>query len=275
MTFLISLYPIIAFSNLEINQSLENIIKLASKQTKIYLVIGFLFAVSLIFLKRNRDLTIALLLITLISFVTISYIPRPFFLIGAFLPTLIHVYIFTFLFILFGALKAKSNYGYYLGILLLLVPLIICYIPFNYTNYKPSKGALEHINTMNMMGIITFIAKVFNNFQDKTFLTLSEIGLRIQIFISFAYTYHYLNWFSKTSIIGWKKAVSKKGALIILLIWTASIGLYLYDFKTGLIALYLLSFLHVLLEFPLNVTTIKEVLVLTKRNNLKLKRIIR
>ena len=36
------------------------------------------------------------------------------------------------------------------------------------------------------------------------------------------------------------------------LLWLLSMGLYLANYKTGFIALYCLSFLHVFLEFPLN-----------------------
>jgi hypothetical protein len=69
--------------------------------------------------------------------------------------------------------------------------------------------------------------------------------------IAFAYTYHYLNWFSKTSVIKWY-AVPKKWLISIVLIWVFSVALYAYDYVTGLKALLFLSMLHVFLEFPLN-----------------------
>jgi hypothetical protein len=106
------------------------------------------------------------------------------------------------------------------------------------------------------------IAKFFN-IEDLN-LT-SVIGIKIQVFIAFAYTYHYLNWFSKTSIIGWKKDLSKQKIAAILFIWIGAVGLYLYDYKTGLIALLFLSMLHVFLEFPLNVISIKESYLLLKK----------
>jgi hypothetical protein len=80
---------------------------------------------------------------------------------------------------------------------------------------------------------------------------LSTIALKMQIFIAFAYTYHYLNWFSKTKIINWHQ-VSKTRLTVALSIWVASIALYIYDYKLGLAALFFLSVLHVFLEFPLN-----------------------
>ena len=70
-------------------------------------------------------------------------------------------------------------------------------------------------------------------------------------FIAFAYTYHYLNWFSKTSVIQWHK-VPRKTLYIVIAVWIASVALYAYDYMVGLKWLFLISFLHVLLEFPLN-----------------------
>lgn len=180
------------------------------------------------------------------------------------LPTLIHVYVFTFLFIIYGALRSKSKYGFYLAIVLLIVPFIISYIPVQYLNYNPSEETIQNFLNTNMMSLSEVVAEILNGFKHKKFIALSELGIRIEIFIAFAYTYHYLNWFSKTSIIGWKKAISNKKVFLILFIWIASVGLYIYDFRTGLIALFFLSYLHVLLEFPLNFITIKEILLLTK-----------
>ena len=70
-------------------------------------------------------------------------------------------------------------------------------------------------------------------------------------FIAFAYTYHYLNWFSKTKVIGWHR-VPKARFVAVIVIWLMSIALYLYDYQLGFRWLFLLSFAHVLLEFPLN-----------------------
>ena len=80
--------------------------------------------------------------------------------------------------------------------------------------------------------------------EGKDFLLLSKLGVKIQIFIAFAYTYHYLNWFSKTSIIGWKSSLTHKRTKYIIILWMASVGLYLYDYTTGIIALFFLSLLN-------------------------------
>jgi hypothetical protein len=70
-------------------------------------------------------------------------------------------------------------------------------------------------------------------------------------FIAFAYTYHYLNWFSKTSVIRWHEVGVKRLAAIGAL-WLASVGLFAYDYTLGFKFLFCLSVMHVYLEFPLN-----------------------
>jgi len=199
-----------------------------------------------------------------LSYTWMAFFPDFFIFITVFLPTIIHVYLFTLLFILYGAIKGKSKYGIYLTFTILAVPFVISYFPIDIINHQPSNKTTTTFIDSNMLIVGTKIAELFNKLENGKFLLLSEIGIRIQIFIAFAYTYHYLNWFSKTAIIWWKKAISKQKAFLILFIWAASVGLYLYDFKTGLTALLFLSFLHIFLEFPLNAVTIKELFLLTK-----------
>lgn len=267
ITLLIAIKPVVDFSGVELSESLKVVVNTIASHNKVYLLTAFLFAICLIFLKDFKKLTIALILVILTSFVAVYYIPVVFVFMGVFLPTLIHVYIFTLLFILYGAIKSKSRYGFYLAALLFLVPFIISFTSVDTLNYAPSEGTIEAFASSNIDNVSRVVSRILNGFQDEDFLMLSELGIRIQIFIAFAYTYHYLNWFSKTSIIGWRKAMTKRNAFLILLIWIASIALYLYDFRTGLIALFLLSFLHVLLEFPLNVITIKEVFFLKRKKS--------
>jgi hypothetical protein len=39
---------------------------------------------------------------------------------------------------------------------------------------------------------------------------------------------------------------------VIVVLWLISVGLYYYDYRLGFDVLFLISFLHVFLEFPLN-----------------------
>lgn len=178
---------------------------------------------------------------------------KPFvYLFGVFLPTLIHVFLFTGLFILYGALKNKSKTGY-----ASLAVFILCAISFfvwqpRFGFYSVSKPAEEALVSSGFIQLNQSILQIFNLGQytyENVFQ--SATGLGIMRFIAFAYTYHYLNWFSKTEVIKWHQ-VSRLQLAAVIGLWVLSIALYAYDYYVGLLALYFLSMLHVLLEFPLN-----------------------
>lgn len=169
----------------------------------------------------------------------------------AYLPTLIHVYIFTMLFMLFGALKSKSKMG-----ILSVVILIICgTLPFlwdpPFLHYTISESARKSYD-VSFLGLNqTIFENFFSLASTPENIYGSRIGIMLTRFIAFAYTYHYLNWFSKTSIIQWHK-MPKLNLGIVLALWITAVVLYYVSYKTGLTALLFLSFLHVFLEFPLN-----------------------
>lgn len=171
--------------------------------------------------------------------------------IGIFLPTIIHVFIFTWLFMLYGVLKEKSFSGF-----LSVIVLIICAISFfiiqpQGLNYVVS----DKIRTnYHMFDLLNF--NLIQLFHLDTLTQISDIfeknsGFVIMRLIAFAYTYHYLNWFSKTSVIKWHQ-VPKKVLIVTLIVWIISVAIYMYDYNIGVRALFFLSFLHVFLEFPLN-----------------------
>ena len=78
-----------------------------------------------------------------------------------------------------------------------------------------------------------------------------SVVVGITRFLAFAYTYHYLNWFSKTKIIRWHE-VSGSRMTLLFSIYFACICLYYVDYALGFIAAYFLALIHVFLEFPLN-----------------------
>src|SRR5204863_5093405 len=84
------------------------------------------------------------------------------------------------------------------------------------------------------------------------------VGAGVMRLIAFAYLYHYLNWFSKTSIIRWHE-VPRSRSIAIVGVWLAGGLVYLYDYRLGLGTFYILSVLHVFLEFPLNHQTVSEI----------------
>ena len=177
---------------------------------------------------------------------------------GIFLPTVIHVFVFTGLFVLFGAIKTKSLTGFIsLGV------FILCAVSFAFIHLPNAEilSSLEKGYIQKYFSILNqSLANLFNiNFtQGSNDIFEKPAFIAIQRFIAFAYTYHYLNWFSKTSVIKWHE-VSKSRLGIIAILWIVSVVFYYIDFRLGFMVLFLLSMLHVFLEFPLNAISIKGI----------------
>jgi len=178
---------------------------------------------------------------------------------GMLLPTILHVYVFTLLFMVFGIKSTHKTPARIAVGLMCLVPLFIVFVPIAPQDYVLSTSLISTYLESNFAYVNAHIAKIFGQeLQDTTMLLYSPLGLKIQIFVAFAYTYHYLNWFSKTSIIGWSKSITRQSFIAIIVMWIFSIGLYAYDYKTGLTALFFLSYLHVFLELPLNAKSLNH-----------------
>ena len=211
----------------------------------------FLFAIGLVYISKRQYLLLYFLGCIVTSFLLKKYVSFYVIAAGIFLPTIIHVYLFTLFFMIQGALHTKSWQGI-LGIILLIFgPIIIFNSNINPTDYIISGYAKTSYLTSKISVLNSYIGRVLHFSSNDKFYLFSAIGIKVQIFIAFCYTYHYLNWFSKTTLIGWGKALSAKKC--------ASVLLYLYDYKTGFIALFFLSIVHVVLEFPLNIRSVKEI----------------
>jgi hypothetical protein len=176
---------------------------------------------------------------------------------GLFVPTLLHVYVFTFLFMLYGFRRSKSLYGKVNLVLVLCVPLLLYALPLAWSIELPNAKDIVLLNKSQFTQLHFKLAELGGNEVSQDFVYNTILGRKLQVFIAFAYLYHYLNWFSKTSIIGWRKTLNLKSFLIIAGVWLLSLSVYWYDFSKGFMALFFLSFLHVLLEFPLNIDTMK------------------
>ncbi len=175
-------------------------------------------------------------------------------LLSTFVPTLVHVYLFTGFFILYGALKERSRSGYLAFCVFLLCPVACLLI--DPRKFEPSAyvGLPYLLNFSGVNMALLGIPEPRNSAEAINVgvqIFLSHKGGIVMRFIAFAYTYHYLNWFSKTSIIRWHKVGAPRLATIGVL-WLASVGIYLYDYTLGYRVLFCLSFMHIYLEFPLN-----------------------
>ena len=178
---------------------------------------------------------------------------------GIFLPTIIHVFLFTGLFVLQGALKNKSVTAFIsLGVFIACaVSFVFIHIPNSEILSVAEKGYIQkYFSIINQS-----LASVFNiNFKGNSndIFELPAL-IAVQRFIAFAYTYHYLNWFSKTSVIKWHD-VSKTRLGVIAILWIVSVVFYYVDFRLGFMVLFLLSMVHVFLELPLNVHSVKGII---------------
>jgi hypothetical protein len=230
---------------------------------------GLLLAILFVLVKNNlyRLLGVLVIILTL----KVSTWPTTVMIITVLLPTLIHVFLFTGLFMLYGALKSKSRLGLVTVAAFVLCPfLLFMLFPgrefFSVTSY----GVNAYTGGERYFGFQSLNIELLGRFFDftirardveeakqmwNTAIFHSPEGIVIARFIAFAYTYHYLNWFSKTKVIQWHKVPKSRFAFVIAA-WLISLSLYIYDYTLGLVWLFFLSYLHVILEFPLNVTSV-------------------
>ena len=218
------------------------------------------------------------------------------FFIGALLPTLVHVYVFTGFFMLYGALKSRSVSGLWSVVVFIICPVLLYALfqdktfvsvtQYGMDSYKAGGDGFFSTNVafLNEMfdvklpqlkdeaGNLLYYqngkpAVDIESVSTANLVFHSQTGVLLMRFIAFAYTYHYLNWFSKTEIIRWHK-VPKARFIAVVILWIVSLILYGYNYALGLKWLYFLSFCHVLLEFPLNMVSItgigKEVMAISK-----------
>ncbi|MCW3122855.1 MAG: hypothetical protein JWQ38_2347 [Flavipsychrobacter sp.] len=180
-----------------------------------------------------------------------------FFAFAVFLPTLVHVFLFTGVFILVGTLKSRSLSGV-LSLIVFIACAISLFIFFPGTITPPGEFAAKNYDASFYQYNQQIFDALLHKKADRDMIYNSSAGIMITRFIAFAYTYHYLNWFSKTSVIKWHM-IPRRSLIIIGGIWLFSLALYLMDYITGLMALYFLSYLHVVFEFPLNFRSFKDV----------------
>ncbi len=236
---------------------------------------AFVGALFFVLLRKPAARWAALVPAALVSFLFSSSLTGSAFL-GLFLPTLVHVFIFTGMFILVGALRGKSLSGIMsLAVFTLLAAgLLLCHpahAGYQVSVYvQDSYGVLQEDGTSSspFIALNFYVMKALHPHDFGSpknpgtfvqgangFLYQSPWALSFMAFVAFAYTYHYFNWFSKTSIIGWHE-IPRRRALAILALWAISLALYAVNYSLGLRWLFFLSFTHVVLEFPLNQLTL-------------------
>jgi hypothetical protein len=177
-----------------------------------------------------------------VGYVSFNYEPLSTFLL-VLLPTLIHVCVFTGIFIVYGALKGKSVSGVLSAVVYLVCPLISVYGLTTPSTYQVSDYYLDSTVPFEAVGLA--MVRLLGLPESR------ESWLAFMRLMAFAYSYHYLNWFSKTRVINWHRT-SRRRLSAIGILYLVSIAIYSYDFVTGYVVLLTLSLVHVVLELPLN-----------------------
>jgi hypothetical protein len=166
---------------------------------------------------------------------------------GVLLPTLIHVSLFTLVFMALGAWRSGQKVQWLLLALYLAAVALILIVPPSAATLIPSFGEAGQDYFAN-------VAPALGRLLGVPDLRLDS---RLTSLLAFVYTYHYLNWFIKAEVIHWN-LMSKGRLAIVVAASAASTALYFYDYAFGFTVLLALSLAHIVLEFPLNSLALRQ-----------------
>jgi hypothetical protein len=220
----------------------------------------YLVLVGAVFAARVRHPVNALALLVLVSVALVLFSRSPAYAVAAYLlVTIVHVLLFTAVFVLVGAVKTRNGVG-----ILSLFVFAVCVIaalvyPLSYAPATPLVRDLY--STFEQLNV-----QLLSLFGRPSAGAYEPSGIGVMRLIAFAYLYHYLNWFSKTSIIRWHEVPRRRAGAVIVL-WLGGLAVYLVNYRAGFALFYVLSLAHVLLEFPLNHRTFAELARLTRPDN--------
>ena len=166
---------------------------------------------------------------------------------AALLPTLIHVSLFTLVFMIVGAHRARSlSQAALVVVYLASIALILALPPDAPVRWLE----LDQAGWPYFASVAPALGKVVG-------MADWPLDHRFAGLLSFVYTYHYLNWFIKADVIRWRDVPAWR-LVGVSALGVAATGLYFYDYALGFRVLLFLSLLHVVLEFPLNAISIRQ-----------------
>ena len=213
--------------------------------------IGILMVLSLGALVKNP---LVLMSALAAGFVARFFVHGLVIFVAAILPTIVHVYVFTMLFMVSGLVREKRRAGlpWMLGstnpLLLLALPVLLLAARWSY----PAPGSYWVHAEAGFSALHGYLVRLLghNLHPDASILT-DPAAAAVLRFLAFIYSFHYLNWFLKTELLEWHK-VSRRSWVWIAALYGVSVGCYLWNFVVGFYLVNFLSMLHVFLEFPLN-----------------------
>lgn len=169
---------------------------------------------------------------------------------AAILPTIVHVYVFTLLFMLTGLIREKkrSLLAWVNPALLLTLPVLLLTLRRQYASPRPYWIAAER-GFVSIHGYLVHL--LGSNLHPDATILADPAAAGVLRVLAFIYLFHYLNWFTKTELLQWHH-VSARSWTAILFLYAISTGIYIWNFTIGFYIVNFLSLLHVFLEFPLN-----------------------
>jgi len=165
---------------------------------------------------------------------------------GILLPTLVHVSLFTLVFMVLGAYRSGSWTQAMLIVIYVAAIALILALPPSASTYIPAFSEVVRDYFGNVAPALS-----------RLFQTPMKFDMRLTGLLAFIYTYHYLNWFIKVDLIRWADVPRARLALMIGAS-AAATALYFYDYAFGFTVLLALSLVHIVLEFPLNGLAIRQ-----------------
>jgi hypothetical protein len=166
---------------------------------------------------------------------------------GVLLPTLIHVSLFTLVFMTLGAWRSGAWVQWLLVALYVGAIATILIAPPSAVTLIPSFAKAAHDYFANVAPALGRFLGIRN----------LQLDTRLTSLLAFIYTYHYLNWFIKAEVIRWNN-MSKGRLALVAAASTASTVLYFYDYSFGFTVLLAFSLAHIVLEFPLNALALRQ-----------------
>lgn len=170
-----------------------------------------------------------------------------FVLVAILVPTFVHVLFFTAAFLLLGALRGRSWSGVIsAGVLAGCLTILLATRAIE-VGHEPSRGVLATFEAV-FLPVREHVATLWPALASARATPFDLVFARVA---AFAYATHYLNWFVKTSVIGWHRVpLPRLGAVGAG--WMAALGLFAIAPGAGTLVLGALSLLHVVLELPLD-----------------------
>jgi len=216
-----------------------DILKMDLGRAYIGLVLAFFLAITMAFVTDWRHRAPIAAGATAVGLVLFMFTPAVWFFI--LLANMVHLVLFTSVFILLGALRNNSGFAF-----ATLAALVV----FSTTFFIPGLPVVPASDFALSFGYD--LAPAYQGFFSLIGVEADNPNIEKMLgFVAFWHIYHNLNWFSKTGIIRWHE-ISRKRTIFLIAAYLCYIGLYAYDYTLGFRALIFLGFLHVVLEFPLN-----------------------